>query len=68
MLILVTTTPQSRHCNYSMRAVLPHFCLLQHRLARSLFLYSICNGWIRPGTTVGGDVVTTGGGRWLQHC
>lgn len=25
---------------------------LKHRLARSLFLYSICNGWIRQGTTV----------------
>jgi cysteine synthase A len=25
---------------------------LKHRLARSLFLYSICNGWIREGTTV----------------
>ena len=25
---------------------------LKHRLARSLFLYGLCNGWIRPGTTV----------------
>lgn len=25
---------------------------LKHRLARSLFLYSLCNGWIHPGTTV----------------
>lgn len=25
---------------------------LKHRLARSLFLYAICNGWIRKGTTV----------------
>ncbi|WP_067861718.1 PLP-dependent cysteine synthase family protein [Nocardia shimofusensis] len=25
---------------------------LKHRLARSLFLYSICNGWITEGTTV----------------
>ena len=25
---------------------------LKHRLARSLFLYSICNGWIGPNTTV----------------
>jgi len=25
---------------------------LKHRLARSLFLYAICNGWIRAGTTV----------------
>ncbi len=25
---------------------------LKHRLARSLFLYAICNGWIRQGTTV----------------
>jgi cysteine synthase A len=25
---------------------------LKHRLARSLFLYSLCNGWIREGTTV----------------
>lgn len=25
---------------------------LKHRLARSLFLYGICNGWIGPGTTV----------------
>lgn len=25
---------------------------LKHRLARSLFVYSICNGWIGPGTTV----------------
>ena len=23
---------------------------LKHRLARSLFLYALCNGWIRPGT------------------
>ena len=25
---------------------------LKHRLARSLFLYALCNGWIREGTTV----------------
>ena len=25
---------------------------LKHRLARSLFLYSLCNGWITEGTTV----------------
>ncbi len=25
---------------------------LKHRLARSLFLYSLCNGWISEGTTV----------------
>ncbi|MGV9859012.1 PLP-dependent cysteine synthase family protein [Gordonia sp. NPDC003425] len=25
---------------------------LKHRLARSLFLYAICNGWINEGTTV----------------
>src|SRR5690348_9650816 len=25
---------------------------LKHRLARSLFLYAICNGWIREGTSV----------------
>ena len=25
---------------------------LKHRLARSLFLYSLCNGWLREGTTV----------------
>jgi cysteine synthase A len=25
---------------------------LKHRLARSLFLYSLCNGWIRKGTTI----------------
>nr|WP_276113819.1 PLP-dependent cysteine synthase family protein [Desertimonas flava] len=25
---------------------------LKHRLARSLFLYSLCNGWIREGTTI----------------
>jgi cysteine synthase A len=25
---------------------------LKHRLARSLFLYALCNGWIRPDTTV----------------
>lgn len=25
---------------------------LKHRLARSLFLYAICNGWIHEGTTV----------------
>ncbi|MGN6521607.1 MAG: PLP-dependent cysteine synthase family protein [Actinomycetes bacterium] len=25
---------------------------LKHRLARSLFLYSLCNGWIGPDTTV----------------
>ncbi|WP_035738337.1 PLP-dependent cysteine synthase family protein [Glycomyces arizonensis] len=25
---------------------------LKHRLARSLFLYAICNGWIEKGTTV----------------
>lgn len=23
---------------------------LKHRLARSLFLYGLCNGWIRPGS------------------
>jgi len=25
---------------------------LKHRLARSLFLYSLCNGWVREGTTI----------------
>src|SRR5215211_9218830 len=25
---------------------------LKHRLARSLFLYGLCNGWIRPGRPV----------------
>ena len=25
---------------------------LKHRLARSLFLYALCSGWIRPGTTI----------------
>lgn len=25
---------------------------LKHRLARSLFLYSLCNGWIRPGRPI----------------
>ncbi|MEH6405009.1 MAG: PLP-dependent cysteine synthase family protein [Sneathiella sp.] len=25
---------------------------LKHRLARSLFLYAICNGWIKNGTTI----------------
>ncbi|MBY0611870.1 MAG: PLP-dependent cysteine synthase family protein [Beijerinckiaceae bacterium] len=25
---------------------------LKHRLARSLFLYGLCNGWIGPGTTI----------------
>ena len=25
---------------------------LKHRLARSLFLYALCNGWIREGTTI----------------
>ena len=25
---------------------------LKHRLARSLFLYALCNGWLQPGTTV----------------
>ena len=25
---------------------------LKHRLARSLFLYGLCNGWIREGTPV----------------
>lgn len=25
---------------------------LKHRLARSLFLYSLCNGWISPSTTI----------------
>jgi cysteine synthase A len=25
---------------------------LKHRLARSLFLYGLCNGWLREGTTV----------------
>ena len=25
---------------------------LKHRLARSLFTYGLCNGWIGPGTTV----------------
>jgi cysteine synthase len=25
---------------------------LKHRLARSLFLYALCNGWVGPGTTI----------------
>ncbi|RIX82733.1 PLP-dependent cysteine synthase family protein [Acidovorax cavernicola] len=25
---------------------------LKHRLARSLFLYALCNGWVRDGTTI----------------
>lgn len=25
---------------------------LKHRLARSLFLYGLCNGWVREGTTI----------------
>src|ERR1700721_194662 len=25
---------------------------LKHRLARSLFLYGLCNGWIKKGTTI----------------
>ncbi len=25
---------------------------LKHRLARSLFLFGLCNGWIREGTTI----------------
>ena len=25
---------------------------LKHRLARSLFLYALCNGWIRDQTTI----------------
>ena len=25
---------------------------LKHRLARSLFLYGLCNGWIGPNTTI----------------
>jgi cysteine synthase len=25
---------------------------LKHRLARSMFLYSLCNGWIKEGTTI----------------
>src|SRR6187551_3141602 len=25
---------------------------LKHRLARSLFLYALCNGWIGPNTTI----------------
>jgi cysteine synthase A len=25
---------------------------LKHRLARSLFLYALCNGWIRQGSTI----------------
>src|SRR5580693_6834218 len=25
---------------------------LKHRLARSLFLYALCNGWLRSGTTI----------------
>jgi cysteine synthase len=25
---------------------------LKHRLARSMFLYALCNGWIREGTTI----------------
>ena len=24
---------------------------LKHRLARSLFLYALCNGWVRQGST-----------------
>src|SRR5262249_8247412 len=26
---------------------------LKHRLARSLFLYALCNGWIHEGSTIG---------------
>src|SRR3954470_17481568 len=29
-----------------------HTGSLKHRLARSLFLYALCNGWIEEGTTV----------------
>ncbi|HZX17602.1 MAG TPA: pyridoxal-phosphate dependent enzyme, partial [Pseudomonas sp.] len=25
---------------------------LKHRLARSLFLYALCNGWLKPGAPV----------------
>ena len=25
---------------------------LKHRLARSLFLYALCNGWVKEGTTI----------------
>ena len=25
---------------------------LKHRLARSLFLYALCNGWLTQGTTI----------------
>ncbi|WP_288013734.1 pyridoxal-phosphate dependent enzyme, partial [Diaphorobacter sp.] len=25
---------------------------LKHRLARSLFLYALCNGWVREGSTI----------------
>ena len=25
---------------------------LKHRLARSLFLYALCNGWVREGATI----------------
>ena len=27
-------------------------CSLKHRLARSLFLYALCNGWIHEGTSI----------------
>ena len=38
---------------------------LKHRLARSLFLYGLCNGWIRPGRPVieasSGSTAVSGG-------
>jgi len=38
-----SSTSRTRH---------PHHGSLKHRLARSLFLYALCNGWIGEGTTV----------------
>src|SRR3546814_14819130 len=51
---------------------------LKHRLARSLFLYALCNGWLHPDSTViearseerrvGKECVSTCRSRWsLYH-
>jgi len=34
---------------------------LKHRLARSLFLYGLCNGWIKEGTPIVGINCRIGG-------
>ena len=41
---------------------------LKHRLARSLFLYGLCNGWIGPDTTIiEASSGSTARSRWIAR-